>query len=999
MEEEDPYEAGSLYVVTIEPYLTSQKPPITQTQFDQSHTVDFFKLKLESLIKADLRMQKKLKKLHRLQYQLSLLLNKNIDGKYGILPDNSNTPKSIITPLPPIEKGVLSDLLRILHSISPIELRKYISQSGIVEQLIFGDSSIFNSRLLESLVRTPPDIQVSFIVSILEQIRSCSDFYNKLISTISQFSLEGSLKNQLVSPNSNLSLFLKFYSKSLNHIANICKADECKIIFYSNTNDILLFPTQELTYIISSNDSLSGILIKQSSPSRIEYPRQEKSFEATTEGQLFNSDDPILSVPIKVDKDSTIGLIILIRHSTKFSITDELISTKVSKYLSPILQHFRSVFVQINPSQYSQLFQCIASLRSNEQSLFKLLKEQFCTLTSATFCKLYINGYEITDPELKQLPQEPSLVRKSYETETVMSHKNPRNNPEFNKKVDDESSLSKIQSILIVPVKNSPIMIVLYNPQTSSELTDLQKSLASLLSISLQPLFSSQIEEERKQRGEKQQEKTASIVSISESLSLVGRDEFVESMKQFLPPGVEVCLYFFIDEKSALKLPSNEVIQTPKFLIEIEEEVHFKADSDGFAAKLKELDIQNEVKCLLAIPAVFSDHKTVCTFASKKVNTFVENVTFYQKMGRLLLNLLLPHVCRLQLDSIRERSSLVDGATRLQTESISPFVGAGVGCHFFDKPAKEVPRPNKPLSIMVETPRGIEATLTADGPVRSETARSAFVSFAELMSAVLTSKKGQIKEPPAVFLSFLVDLGVLDIFGCTILKFSEWVSKVCSIYEDGGVDYQKRIDKACFVSKMIVAKKWEGWFSKEEKIVIVLIVFLNEIEKCWRCTVDDQLVEIFNELNCRPVSGLLCSILFGAGFGICVDSTSLAQKKLLIKKVDDFVIGNNARDFAEVFAHIRVLSLHSFKQSEGAKVWLGISLVLISDIQEFAELNEEMIRQLAIKMDEIERKKTIHKIDKMFVPMMSFMSKENETIDLILSNIRSSLKIINEAKV
>lgn len=1002
-EEEDHYEAGSLYVVKIEPYLSNQKTSAELTQNDPNKTVDFFKSKLEYLLKVDFRIQKKLKQLHRLQYQLSLLINKSIEGIFG-LPENIVVPKSFIQPLPPIEKGTLSELLRVLHSSSPTDLQNYIYKSGIVEQLVFGDSSNFNSRLLECLVHSPPDIQISFTVSIIEQIRVCSEFYYKLLSMISQFILEGSLRNQLISPNSNLSKFYDFYEKFLKQIAEICKADECKIIYYSDDNQKLLFPTKNIMSIISTDDSLSGVLIRQLKTTQIEYPRREKSFEAITEGSLFSEDNPILSIPIRVGQNPSSGLLILFRHSSKFTITDELISSKVTEFLSPILQLIRLVFVQINPNQYTQLFQCISSLRSSESQLFDLIKEQFCKITSSTFCKLYVEGYASIDyPELPQLPQEQSLVRKSLESESVMMIKNPRSHLEFNKEVDDESSLTKISSMLIFKVKNLPIMIVLYNSKISSEFSDRQQNLAISLSLSLCPLLLRHSTRNRIDRsGSQCDENQLSLMNLFECLknsiqSLGKSDKFRESVKKAMPRCVdEFEIYWFIGDDKAIKLTDGEVSIVPQKICEITEKVVYKKseNSDIFDV------YKNDVKCLYVIPIKNSEYRAVFTFSSiDDENAFNDStVTDYCDKASSLLHLLLPsYVYNFALNEIRERSYLISSSSQLSVDSISHFVGSKVEYHFFNPPVSQEPRLNKPLSIMVETPNGIEAALTSESPVKNENAKKAFVSFAEMMSSVLTAKKCQQKEPPAVCASFFVDSGVLNVFGCTIFRFNEWLAAVFSIYENACIDPLKKFNMAKFVKEMIVVEKWENWFTKEEKIVIILITFLSEIKKCWRCKVDDQIASVFNELRCRPITGLFCSILLGNGFGITGKSSSLSDKKLLIGLIDNFAVDDSAHDIAEITSHVRLISLKGFKQSSSSKMWIGRALVLISNLQEFAEFEEAKIGQIASEMNETDKKKIIFRIEKVFIPMISCIAQKNEPVTQILENLRLALKILHES--
>lgn len=868
-EEEEHYEGGSLYFMEIDPIQHEERTMPVQTIEDQNHTVDFFKLKLDHLIKSDARIQKKLKQLHSLQRQLSFLINKSIDGKYGIPNDNLNTPKAIIPPLPPIEKGSLSDLLRIIHVSSPVEIHKYVVKSGIVEQLIFGDTSIFNSQLLESIVHTPPDVQVSFIVSVLDQIKTCSQLYYRLLSMLSQFSLNESLRNQLINTNANPQLFYQFYENVLKQFAEISKSDECKIVYTMDENQKLIFPTQDFSYIISVDDSLSGVLIQTNKPSRIEFPYQESSFEATSEKALFSSNDPILSVPFNDYQNTVSGLFILFRHSTKFSVTDEKLSSKITQYLTPILLLFRSVFIQTTPGQYAQLFQCIASLRSNEKSLFDSIKEQFSILTNATFCKLYAGGLNSIDyPELNELPQEPSLVRKSFEAEAITTIKNPRNRDDFNKEVDDEVTLSKITSLLIVPVKNSPVIVVLYNPKKASEFTSLQMSLASNLALSLRPLLAEHEMKSQIARGKDAQEKRArSMSSLSESLdslvSQLGSQSFLQDAESFLPQGVRAALLLFASDKHAIHLPSKKIIEVPAKLLTIHEPTVLSKVTTESNSKTtnsntdnttnssttnttnsnidnttntgtinttnsntgnsgggvycyaeltssKEFDLiadgDKEVKCFFVVPSSTS----LCIFTSKDATIFDNDTNrFYQKYGANLLLLSESHFFRYKLNEIRNRHHLVKSASQLSTAAFSELIGFSINCQYFKPPISEEPRLNKPLSIMVDTPKGIEAALTSDVPIRSEQPKKAFITYAQLMSSVLTVRKSTLKEPEMKFISFFIENNVLDVFGCTKSKFTEWITHVFSFYDDNNIDALKKFECSVFVRKLIFAKKWE----------------------------------------------------------------------------------------------------------------------------------------------------------------------------------------------
>ena len=410
----------------------------------------------------------------------------------------------------------------------------------------------------------------------------------------------------------------------------------------------------------------------------------------------------------------------------------------------------------------------------------------------------------------------------------------------------------------------------------------------------------------------------------------------------------------------------------------------------------KEFDLiadgDKEVKCFFVVPSSTS----LCIFTSKDATIFDNDTNrFYQKYGANLLLLSESHFFRYKLNEIRNRHQLVKSASQLSTAAFSELIGFSINCQYFKPPISEEPRLNKPLSIMVDTPKGIEAALTSDVPIRSEQPKKAFITYAQLMSSVLTVRKSTLKEPEMKFISFFIENNVLDVFGCTKSKFTEWITHVFSFYDDNNIDALKKFECSVFVRKLFFAKKWEDWFSKEEKIVIILIVFLSDISKCWRCKVDDDLVNIFNELKCRPISGLFCSILFGKGFGIVRDSLSLTMKKMLIGYVDNYVCGDTARDLAEVTANVRGMSLQGFKLNSKNKMWLGRALVLISSLQNFAELNENLVEQISKEMDDTDKRKLIFRIERVFLPMLTCMSQRNEVITQILSNIRSALKILH----
>lgn len=979
------YGVGNLYMVQFDAP-TSELTPNT-IQLDRAKTVEFFKTRLENLIQADKQIRKKIKQMHKLHHQLSLLINKFLNAKYGtIQTDQIPIQKPLIPPLPPIEQGSLSELLRILHSQTPTEIQMYLSKSLIVEQLIFEDSSIFNDVLLESLMRTPPDIQISFIEGILNRIRQCRQWFFTIIPLLSQYSMEGCLRSQLLSSTAKQNSFFAFYSSVLNNLAEICKSDECKIIYSTNESKKLIYPTETFSHIIYLEDSLTGKLMKECKPQTVESPFQDQSFEVGSEGAVFEKNEPILSIPIFISQCAVTGLVIFFRQSPhKFSHIDEIMASKTIQYLTPILTLFRRIFIRMTPRNYSQLFQSISSLRINQDNLFHSIKTYCCSLTSATFCKLYLTDSEKEFADVKQLPLAQSLTRSCFKSGTLISYKNPRNLPDFNREVDDEITLSKISSMLIVPVKNSPLIIVLYNPSTSSEFLSIHKSMVNLFSVSLPPLLSqfsmkNQLSQVKRNQEMKMESLQKVLHSLNPLIAAINDSSFFKSIQSLLPDDVHITLFYFINSHQVYKLPENEIIEPTTILIEIEEVTLLKSDEEPSKWEIEDKNVQS----LLGVPSC-SENKSICFFSSSNLNAFDNNLNLYEKYARNILLLLPSYLYRNQLNELVKRHQLIDDVSHLSLSAISKFVGTDIDCQYFSPPMSQDPKMDKPLAIMVETPKGIEAVLTSDIPIRTSTTKNTFVTFAKYMSAVLANR-APLTEPEAICTSFFIDNNIMEVFNCTIFNFTEWITYIFSMYKSNEIDPFNRFEESRFVRKLFDSDRWANWFTKEEIVVIILIVFLKEIPKCWRCKVDNELISLFDQLKCKPESGLFISILFGKKFGVAGEQIPIYKKKLLIETVNNYVIGSTSADFSAVSAHIRLLAMQSFKRTIVNKLWLGRALILISEVKDFAEINKPGRGDKLIEM-----KQKIVKIERIFVPMITYLSVKNDNIQQILNDIHEKL--------
>ena len=333
--------------------------------------VDHFKAKLNQLKIVDLKLQNKLKKLYKIHNQFSLLLNRGIEKKYNFTQKSKETiqRKIALPPLPHIQNDSISNLLSTLHGASPNKLKMYIRENGILKNLIFGESSVFNDQLLDALTRAPPDIQISFIEVIIEEISKCASIYSKFVHSFSKFIKDNDLISRFTDSKVSNENFYQPYKKMLKELAEILFSEKCTFVFYSDMNDNLFYPINNFFYAISIDNSLSGILFKSNTPQRFESPNNHSLFDVTTEQFVFDENKSILSVPIQLNESSNMIGIIVFSRQNRYSSADEVTIQKAALYLAPIFNLFRVFFISMTPNQYPQLFRSIASIRRSDNFL------------------------------------------------------------------------------------------------------------------------------------------------------------------------------------------------------------------------------------------------------------------------------------------------------------------------------------------------------------------------------------------------------------------------------------------------------------------------------------------------------------------------------------------------------------------------------------------------------------------------------------------------------
>lgn len=981
--------------VSVGQFVTSQF--LTQNALDDpssvNPTVGYFHEKLDEAKHAEARLRKRLDFLHKLESQLALLLNKTLTERYGESQRETHIAavKSVVPPLPPGNQPKLGDILRVLHNITPDSLKEFLERSKSVDFAVFGEGSIFDDSLLNSVLRAAHDSQIAFLEGVVAQTKACGDFMRTLLSLLSEISLAPEIRRELTDPRSDYDSFLKFYQKTLMRIAKLAGAESCKLVFTTAGEKELVFPIDGFTYLLDVNDSLTGFALKQTGVVRIDDPKNREAFESVSERELFEVNDPVIFVPFGVCESKVSGLLVFAK-STRFSETDAFVVKVIADFLSPALKLFRDVFVDVSPRDIGKLMRSIAEMRG-DVNLFEELKKKICSLTSAGFCKFFSTGSYPYYEGVPVLPYEPSLIRRSKDANIHFAYHNPRTVQGFNPQVDDELSLAKITSMLVAPVKGTPLMIVLYNATKSNFFTQVQSSLAVLFAASLAPLvheytFTHQMDQITKLRAGKRQALVDVHAVMPPLLESVYDGRFFETINGLLPEGVMCSLFLFVNETDAFRVPDNNLVRATQNMLSakkitvVEKEICHDIECMG----------NSEIKSLLIIPECRS--RVLCIFGSREIGTFSSDEnTYLARLASVLLLLLPSYVHRHQLIEIQARHEKIQKVTELAMANLSAFVGTDIDCHFFETPLEQEPELGKAMTISIETPRGIEAALTSPTPIQSSTAKDAIVSFAEWMSSILASKAPE-EEPNPELVSFFTGLGLEPTFACTTETMNAWFTKVSVLFESNGISMIDRPSLVSYVSKLLSLGRWSKWFTADEKLILCLLTYLTDLDKIWRCRVDDRLNE--EALGCRPVAGPFLACLFGKGFGLA-DSLSSDARKPLISIVNDFAVDGTVQCQTQVLARIKLIASQGIKCSPESKKWVGKALVLLSSTKTFADGSEEVIEEARGWPDD----KQLHFIftmEKVYIPMITLLARGDDTILDIIGHNKRAVRLLRMHK-
>lgn len=959
----------------------------TSVSIDHSITIDYYKKLIQTLSKRVNKIKEKLNHNRKIELQFSMLLNKTIENQFGPISDEPSIQKHSVPPLPPIHKESRTEIIRLIHSGTPSEVASFFEKSSVISLLLFSDSSVFDARLKESLMRASPDIQVSFFNSTFHQVKKCGQFIDLLMPLLSQYSTDSLLRSQIFDADSEFGdFFLNFYKKLIKSISELVSVQTIKIVYTTNDFTSFIYPTENFFHIISSTSSACAFLIKKK-VNVANFLQKSSSFEIVTEGPLFEDFSDVLSVRFNlstatnISSTSPAGMVIAL-SDRKFNGNDESHLSVVVDYISPLLKLVRSLLLHHTPRHFSDIAKSISMLRSDGFDISSY-HQKIGEVCGASFCKLMMSKPSNHFKDIAVINEgcEDSIIGKAATSGRSQSCLNPRRNPHFNKEVDDAPQLPKITSMLAQPVKGSDFVFALYNSLRASEFTPAQKSVAESVSRALLPLFE-QVRSVRRcacdvEEGDEVRSK------FEESLSLVGpmaeyctEGRLFEYVHDLLSKNNEVrnCLLF-------VRLISGDVMRFPGGdLVEISDNL---MNNDVFYETDK-FDLNIDVAGDTKVNRIIVNSSASCTAVITTTGGFDNDndLDFIRNVTRILI-MLAPYVMLdFSLNQCKESQQLLRDSTRFSDSSFSRLINAKVELILFDTPLENDPEiEGAPLLVSIETNRGIEGTLaTYDSSME---ARAASISYAEWLTSALSKRKLTHSNEGQIYVSLFEEIGLLEVFNISRQELAGWVMRVIHFTD------HKSDSGLVFVRDILCRDPWSSFFSEEDRAIVALCSFLRGIEKNWECKSDKETVKLLKKCQTETCASL--AAVFASGFGIASNIKS-NKRSQLVERMQLFSQKSTMKESGLLVAHVRAMSLRGFKKLNGDVKWLGRAISSLSRIHRFASCDgSEVVKNLVEDFGEEDAKTELFYAERVMLPILSFLSAKDEKLVRISSTVRDSI--------
>jgi hypothetical protein len=689
-------------------------------------------------------------------------------------------------------------------------------------------------------------------------------------------------------------------------------------------------------------------------------PNKDPSFEVIGEGPVFEGYEYILSSTFASGSRTPQGLIILF-DSAPFTDRTEIMLTTLASYFGPLLDLFRSIFLRITPSQFAIVSRAIAGLRLDAWTT--QFQNELCRITSANYCRMFSTAKSFSGIPI--LPPDASLIRAAVSRGSPCAYRQPRKRADFNKSVDDDPMLHRITSMMILPVKETPLVVALYNSTISSEFTPIQVSIAEIFGMSLPPIlkqitmtqemtFLSQAHAQGIVTTE------ATVRLIPEFIRSIASDSFFKYLTEKVPRPVKCFLFAIVSDTRAVRYPDCCLVELSELLRQTADEPFTSSEIDVA------VDVANDPSLVAA--RVVRSYDCVCLFDLAQLD----------QLGKVIVTLIPWVHLRKSLAFCFQAQHDVRCCGRGSAEALSRLLGFPVKCEFHDPPVAREPDTDALVQVCVETAKGIEAVLT------SNVQDDGIVEFGGFLSAALTRVAQEMVGVAQLF----IDCGVASVFECSGDDVERWVAWVSPLV------LCKSYEPFAFLQVSLEANPWNEWFDQKSRVLILLASFLRGIEPRWHCQIAQAMVE--RAKGTRPASGPVLAAVFSPDCGL---ANGLEEPRIceLIGELDQYVVPACVEAEGSVLAHLTVLAGHSFHKSEANRPWLARAFVLLPRIYHFTVDPTTLADRLVELYGTLGRTAEMFRVERVYFPMMLCLSRREDRFLQMNSVIRESLSQARKA--
>jgi hypothetical protein len=557
-------------------------------------------------------------------------------------------------------------------------------------------------------------------------------------------------------------------------------------------------------------------------------------------------------------------------------------------------------------------------------------------------------------PGIPELPPEESLIRTTVNQRSPRAFKQPRKRPDFNQKVDDDAMLPRITSMMILPVKNTPFVVALYNSTVASEFTPIQISVAEIFGLSLPPILKQiSMSQEMASLGKAHAQGIASAEAtvrlIPELVQAINSDRLFELLNQRLR--VKSFLFYLVSRDRAVRYPDG-------CLVELSGTLRLKSDEPYITSDL-DLAVDIAGNSSLKIARVIRRGDSICLFAANNFSG-VDETELDQLGGVLVFFIPLLHLRR-SLDAAFRGQQDIRSCGRGDITGLSRLLTIPVKCEFHSPPLKKEPDSDALVQVCVETEKGIEAVITAEAQA------DGIIEFGGVLSAGLNHRPETT--PLAALTDFFISHSLIEVFRCTRETVGKWLSRLSSM-----VTFS-RPEPFEFLVVSLEGAPWSDWFDATARLLILLASFLRGIERKWQCQVSEAMVE-----RAKDAPSTTCPILaavFSPGFGLA-DRLDEEITLKLMGELQTFIVPTSAEAEGRVVARVTHLAASFFRQSPENRAWLAQAFVLLPRVYQLTVESDTLPQRLMELYGERGRIAELIRAERVYSPILLSLSRRED---------------------